>query len=100
MNEAEKKRRFHEIVLEHSDILHRIARRQLSLNGGTYGLGQSRGSGAGDLDPCLDQTRRSAGGPQCWRLAGEDLAVRPEKYGAAGPAVAQAALAGAERLRP
>lgn len=40
MNEAEKKRRFHEIVLEHSDILHRIARRQLSLNGGTYDWGR------------------------------------------------------------
>lgn len=40
MNEAEKKRRFHAIVLEHSDILHRIARRQLSLNGGTYDWGR------------------------------------------------------------
>ena len=40
MNEAEKKRRFHEIIVTHSDLLHRTARRQLSLNGGVYDWGR------------------------------------------------------------
>ena len=40
MNEAEKERRFHEIIVTHSDLLHRTARRQLSLNGGVYDWGR------------------------------------------------------------